>query len=144
MSEQSSADRAVIHILRRVQTDASFAWHLMGTESLRLCFEAYAALKGESVDAVRERIESNAATLRDTPEIVLLRKRVEELEGEIRELKPEDDEDAVFEDGFPSMDFDLRENLEELCLAVECGHSRLLTVENLRDVLGGMPAGKLF
>lgn len=144
-TELSPADAAVMHILRRVASDPSFSWHMLHTEGLRLCLEAYAARVGKPVDEVRESIESNAASVREEPEIVQLRNRVTELEqqlGELREHAGLQDDDEMLTNLVVD-DWSIRENIESLCWAVECGRESLLTVENLREILGGIPAGKL-
>lgn len=120
-----AADRAVAHIVRRVQEDASFSWLMIGTESLALCFAAIAERTGESESIVRDKIERNAASATEVPEIVRLRKRLEGLD------KTDPDPDASAEN-----ESKLRNAVEELCWAAKCG-ADVLSVENLERILGG-------
>ena len=60
---------------------SDFAWLMMGTQSLALCCQAVAEYRGEAEEEVRQFIDTNAASRRETPEIVTLRKRVAELEA---------------------------------------------------------------
>ena len=121
----TSADQAVSHIVRRVQEDASFSWLMIGTESLALCFKAIAERTGEPEADVRKRIESTAATVREVPEIVRLRKRLEGLD------QTEPHPDAVSE-----RERKFRIAVEELVWSAKCG-ADVLSIDNLEKILGG-------
>ncbi len=123
--KQTLAEKAVFHIVRRVQSDVDFAWLMMGTESLALCFAAIADARGETEEAVRQRIEANAATTRETPEIVTLRLQAVGLQ------RTETDA-AVAAD----RDTGLRCALQDLLWQSQCG-ADVLTVENLTALLEG-------
>lgn len=131
MRKMNSAEVALLHMIRRVQSDASFAWVMIGTESLSLAIDALAECRNEPVERLRSRVEKNAATTRETPEVVKLRQRVEELERlqhftavEDRWHDPRNKNRAVVE------------AIEELVRLAECGGCEVLTVENLKTVLG--------
>jgi hypothetical protein len=55
-SSTEMAVNAISHILRRVQLDSDFAWHMLGTEALSLCLDAYAVMKGKDRDDLKAKI----------------------------------------------------------------------------------------
>lgn len=119
--DMTKAEIAVIHILRRVQENADFAWLMIGTESLSLCFDAYAEMKNLSVELVREKIESNAATSREEPEIVQLRRAL--------------DAKTPADCGVVSIEqFDALAAVEDLLWQAKCGHD-VLTIDNLETAI---------
>lgn len=125
--KMSTSDSAVFHIVRRVSDSASFAWLMIGTESLALCIRAVAEYRGEPEADVRKRVEANAASLRDEPEVVKLRKRVEQLERKLDKQSEEENEpDSVYIDSILA--------IEELIRLAECGHN-VLTIDNLKDAM---------
>ena len=79
----SKAILAIAHILRRVQSDADFAYYMLGTEGLRLCFDAYGEHHGEDPKAVRKRIEDVVAKREDRARVLYLEEEVRRLEGHI-------------------------------------------------------------
>lgn len=127
----TAAEKAVFHIVRRVQSCPDFAWLMLNTESLALCFAAVAAYKGEPVEKVRKKIEENAASLKETPEIVRLRKQVEDHEDAYQ-----DEEEAEGE--FAG----ILSEVEALLWQDECGLLPL-TADRLRAVLNGKPVTHL-
>lgn len=82
MSKDSkSSILAIAHILRRVQSDADFAYYMLNTESLRLCFVAYAEHHGEDPEEVRKRIETEVAKRKTRARVLQLEDEVSRLEG---------------------------------------------------------------
>jgi len=131
MSDLSLAEKAVFHIVRRVQEDPNFAWHMLHTESLFLCMSAIAECQNRSIEEVRSQIEKNAASLRETPEIVSLReklKAIEDKEGEVESPQVIEESSRIGE-------------VERLLWLADCGAS--LTPEKLRAVLCGKLADTL-
>ncbi len=59
----SSAIKAIAHVLRRVQIDPDLAWHMVGTESLALCMQAFAEHKQRDPEEFREEIERAIAAM---------------------------------------------------------------------------------
>lgn len=94
----TKAEQAAFHIVRRVQSDSAFAWVMMGTESLALCMAAAAEYRGEPEENLREFVDKNAASRRETPEIVLLRERVKQLEARLDGTLNERDDDKRWTD----------------------------------------------
>lgn len=127
---QSASEKAVFHILRRVSTDANFAWYMLGTEALRLCVLAAAEALGKPASEVREEVEQNAASNRDEPDVVGLRNIVDQLERlsdkEVAEIVEFDEEWQISR----------TEAVEELLRFAELGVEQL-TVESLRNALEG-------
>lgn len=76
---------AVAHILRRVQKDPNLAWHMVGTESLRLCMDSYADDKGLNAEEFRKTIEANIRTMqkKQTSRIQELQKDIDHLQDEL-------------------------------------------------------------
>ena|SRR5690606_26306772 len=136
----AASDEAVEYILRRVCNDSSFAWVMVGTEALAKCIKAFAERTGESEDVVRERIEKNAASVREKPEIVDLREKVEELTAKTMKFGQADDaaaiQAAIEHEGRVRSDGPVRAALQDLLWSAECGNG-VLTVENLRRILDG-------
>lgn len=123
--KKNPAYEAVCHIVRRVQADASFSWLMIGTESLALCYEAIAEHEAKPVDEVRKSIEDDAALSRETPEIVTLRKRVDELERH--------EEDSSSQPVPHGRNDKIVMALEQLAWNAECGSH--VTLDALRQVL---------
>ena len=84
MSDTPTLLNAVAHILRRVQVDPNLAWHMVGTESLRLCMESYAAEKGLEAVEFREKIESSIGAMQKKKKAA-----VQELQNDIDHLQSE-------------------------------------------------------
>ena len=55
-SSSEMAINAIAHVLRRVQTDSDFAWYMLHTESLSLCIDAFAVMKGRDREELKTRI----------------------------------------------------------------------------------------
>ena len=134
-TELSTSEKAVLHIVRRVQSDASFAWLMIGTESLSLCFDAIAERRSEPVESVRARIEENAASNRETPEVVKLRKSVRDLTAQLHNEEAESSawrKDATRIQSRKERDLSA---IDELIWQVEfCGQA--LTIEDLKKARG--------
>lgn len=132
MSEEITppAIKAVMHILRRVQTSPDFAHYMLATESFALCVRAAADHLGEPEETLRQKIEKNAANLRHEPEVVGLRNVVEQLE---RLSDKEVGEIIEFDEEWQNSRIDA---VEELLRFAELGVERL-TVETLRVALAG-------
>jgi hypothetical protein len=134
-ANQTAAEKAVFHIIRRVQSCPDFAWLMIGTESLFLCLQAAAQFKGEPVEGIRKKIEANAASLKRTPEVVELRKKVQELQN----AADDDDEIEEENEGYFAA---LLGQIQDLLWQAECGQLPL-TADRLRAVLDGKPVTHL-
>ena len=71
--------KAIAYAIRRVQTDPDFRHYMLDTETLAKLCEAYAALKGESVDEVRKvcRHDMQPEHRRRKPDVVICRDRID-------------------------------------------------------------------
>lgn len=122
----TAADIAVRHIIRRVQSEASFSWLMLGTESLALCIAAVAEQAGKDEGLMRRQIEANAASTREVPEVVELRRRLDQIESKAPQV--------VTSPAAIDRDSRLRHELEELVWAAECG-ANVLTLDNLKRLI---------
>ncbi len=84
--KQTPAMEAINHILRRCQTDPDFAWHMMGTESFRLCCIAAAEATGRDESELRAAVEVNVVKMQKKKKT-----RIEQLEREIARLSAMND-----------------------------------------------------
>lgn len=139
----TTAERAVFHIYRRVQSDANFAWLMIGTESLALCCQAIAERQGRDEENVLDEIFAKAASRSETPEVVRLRKCVSELERELDDVRNglSNDRrrgrvDAVDVEDYAAKDRRALARIEELLRLAECGCD-VLTIDDLREALIG-------
>lgn len=103
---------------------------MIGTESLSLFFEAIAIKQGKTADEVREQIEGNAASIRETPEIVRLRHEVERLQS-VNQVVADVSEEIKRD----SKHARVLSIIEELIWQAECGGS--LDVNDLKAALVG-------
>jgi hypothetical protein len=66
--EQTTADHAVAHLLRRVRNDPRLAYHMFMTETLSLAMRAYAEANG--LDAATFRKDYEATVMTEAPRCV--------------------------------------------------------------------------
>lgn len=83
---KSTAEEAVAHIVRRIQTDANFAWYMLGTECFAKCMAAMADCRGASEESIRQNVEKTAANRQQQPEVLTLRAKVESLQSQLARL----------------------------------------------------------
>jgi len=76
----SPPEAAAAWAIERVKNDANFRWYMIGTHTLYLCVEAEASRRGVSKDVVEREI-STACERQREPDIVVLRKQLEEAES---------------------------------------------------------------
>jgi len=150
------AIKACCHILRRMQSDSDFAWHMLGTESAHLCIKAVAESQKEDAEKLKERIESAAiARVQEVlPQIKELQAERDDLLAKIKVLKGEaTDEPPDFEDGEDDED-DFDDDCEAGCYCIHgttmldlLNYCRLRgerpSVEAVEAALEGVDVGQL-
>lgn len=77
------AQTALLHIIRRLQVDAEFRYHMMDTESLDRVVDAYAAITGQSIGDVMGAIRASRPSC--DARCAIDRDRVHDLERKLEE-----------------------------------------------------------
>lgn len=128
---RDKAMTAVRHLIGRVATDSAFSWHMLHTLGLELCLEAVAEQDGRQVEDLRAEVERTAASNGEIPELVLLRREVEQLRANRQERG--DKAEATPAPVAPAPNT----YIENLLWRAEIGETDLLTVENIRKAMSG-------
>lgn len=82
---ESPALHACRHVLARMRNDSNFAWHMLNTESLRLCVAAVAEADGVHTEQLASEIDTVAGRLmqRQRPKVLDLQDEIDELSDQL-------------------------------------------------------------
>ena len=146
--ELTKSEKAIKHILNRVVESRNYSWYMWGTESLSLCLEAEAERRGITRDELQAEIHKRSVDLdqhynetdreeRTEAEVVVLRRRVEELENQLAQAgNPDIIEVTCCRCESMLDDWEANQRVESLLRDADGGLIEL-TTDRLRSALAG-------